>query len=411
MASVVLDNSQFPSVPNNTLVCDAIKIGGGGIVGNVGDLVVNSLDVKGGVITVETQGEINPLPSGITQLITEPNGFKCGLSVSDAYAGTTLLDSASIVGQPPRGVQFATEIYIPVWSATTNWQNTFASAATGGGNAGFYLVQYGTNTAPPGGVRTDVWMLPATGGLGVVNGVPPGTGLPANGWLQLSALVAANPTVKYPNIQQVLYGLGAAVIGTTLTGSPQAGNQPGQPADSGLQMDFLGGRTIFQRGGMSLRQAGPNSANGAELLLDGSHYFYGLNYLTGEEDAEGPASSAPQFSSVAPFTPVYPTSDGLPFSLGKNYTWQETAPGSGAYNFLVAVGTGGSSVLTLPAIDPSSLVFLQRELDLGTAVGNLVVSAKSNTAFTVSSRDAANAVVATDTAFFVWQIINPHWES
>jgi hypothetical protein len=360
--------------------------------------------------TVSCVGELDVKPgagynagAGVVELTAgSGGGIYTGLGVYDAYAGAHILPVVAVEGLPPRGLGFQEQISLPVWSATTNWQLGGGGASTNGQYAGFYMVQYGANTSAPGAPPNNIWLLPATGGLGVVNGVPPGTGLPANGWLQLSALITANPTVLYPQIEGVSNGSwGFVKEALIFTGSPQTG-------DAGIQLQWLGGSDNFGNGGMTLAGQGPNSLNGATLSVDGTIDAYGLALDTTLSDPLGPSCSGA-------INGVYPTSDGLPFSLGKNYTWAANGT-TGTYWFVVNAGSPaptaqGVSVFSLPAIDPSAIVLVQRELDVGAGVGVLTVSAKTTTTFTVDSRGPTNAILTTDVAFFEWIIINPNWAS
>jgi hypothetical protein len=275
----------------------------------------------------------------------------------------------------------------PTWSPTVNYTQ-FPGL----------MVLYGTNSAPAGSYPNNVYF--PSGPTPAAVGVPPSNVSTGGG--------AANPGW----ILSATWGGGASSV-------DQVGYLPLQafvyPGNNPAYVDFFGGgRPSIGTDvpiGVTIEESDTsttNGNNGAQLTVAGQVRADAFSYLPTNQSL-GPASSVP--SANGSYFAI--TSDGLPFSLGKNYAWVlNPAPSAnGTYWWNVTAGTGGTSVVTAPACSPGAMIFLQRELDLGTATGTLAVSAKSTTSFTVTSRDSANAVVATDVAFYNFQIMNPDWST
>jgi hypothetical protein len=260
------------------------------------------------------------------------------------------------------------------------------------------MVIYGTNSAPAGSYPNNIY-FPSGPAVAVV-GVPPsnvstGGGAANPGWILASTWGGGAPQINssgFTFLERFVYG----------------GNAPAYLELFGGGRPSVGSDTPT---GLTLEQSDTSTAagnNGAQLIVSGQVKADAFSYLPTDQSL-GPASSVP--NGTGSYSGI--TSDSLPFSLGKNYSWVvNPAPSAnGGYWWNAVAGTGGTSVVTCPACSPGAMIFCQRELDLGTAAGTLAVSAKTTTSFTLTSRDSANAVVAADTAFYNFQIMNPDWST
>lgn len=280
-----------------------------------------------------------------------------------------------------------TVLQTPAWSPTVDY-TPFPGL----------LVVYGTSSSPAGAYPNNIYF--PSGPAPAVVGVPPsnvstGGGAANPGWILAST-----------------WGGGATAITSGGTSFLERSVYPGN--DPAFKDFFGGGRASIGTDvpiGMTIQESDTsttNGNNGASLVVAGRVFADAFSYLPTDQSL-GPASSVP--NGTGSYSGI--TSDSLPFSLGKNYSWVvNPAPSAnGGYWWNAVAGTGGTSVVTCPACSPGAMIFCQRELDLGTAAGTLAVSAKTTTSFTLTSRDSANAVVAADTAFYNFQIMNPDWST
>ena len=296
----------------------------------------------------------------------------------------------------------------PNWSATTDYSGTSSS-----GNNNYALVVYGVNTAPAGVYPNNIFYsvdgVPAPGSKATV-GVPP-TATPAPYPYPAGPVASAGWALAATSDKTGVGGAGAAVVGAGGVAAMEHWVVGGfEPAT--VQWFGGGGASLGASNplGATLSQSDISTAkgnNGALLDVAGVVLAEGFSLHTTDQ-ALAPASSFGATFSGAPNA----------FQIGHNYVWSPIGPGSTQYHWDVDVvaPVAGTCLInggTNSAFDPTSLIFLQTELEpaLGASKGILTVSAKTATSVLIIAKTPANATDATDTSIFQWMVVNPNWQT
>jgi hypothetical protein len=380
MASVVLNNSQFPVANANLLVCDGISVGAGGLQLPDSGLVANGTVVAQEVTAAWVVSDTSRLQN---TLVT--NGGGTARIMGNAI-GTQVVENAYYSNAQQTNYQ------CPTWNATYNY--------TGVHN--YVLVVYGTNTAAVGAYPNNIFYALDSAPTPPVVGVPPtltpapypaGGGVPSAGWLLAKDSVAQGGA-------SVVGGTGGAPLLYTIL----SGYSPAQSQWFGGGGASIG---ISAPRGLTLVEGGDASLDGALLDLAGVVKADGISLHNTDQNLS-PASS---------YGAVFAAGDTA-FTIGRNYTWTATAPGATTYQWVGAAGTAGQITLSggagTSAFDVASIMMVTRKyVPLAAhAIGNLCVDTKSNTAMVISSRASADqSLVVADVGQIEWIAFNPNWAS
>ena len=373
---------------------------------NSGDFQFAAGDVGiGGSLVAASSVTTRTVVASSATLGPDPAGGQALLTVGDTLAfdryapnAVTGLPVSPLTSIRTRYVTGATYGYAgnscDEWSQIPNWQSTIAYGAASTSPYPltalmvFWLDTTDPSPSPAGQFEYERSVfVPAT--LTAV-GVPPATGgVLATGWVRITSYSLA-PTLQF---YENSWGVFKSQFSVNANGATQSwfGGSTGDPSNA-------------YGYGMTLTASGPGNVDGAYLSVSGVVDAGGFSYDTQiGAGATGPASSFGAVQNNVGHTPIV-------FQLGNNYEW---VIGNGTTTYSgwdTTVGTAGESTITTDPVDPSSLIFVQRELEvsLSPVVGVLTVDAKTTTDFHITSRDAANAVIA-DTAYFTWFILNPNW--
>ena len=380
MASVVLNNSQFPVTNANILVCDGILSGGDGL-----QLPDGGLTANGTIIGQEVQARWVVSDGARLNSTLGTNGGGA-FRVMSGGVGTTTTDNVYYTNAEQ------TNYEAPAWNATYNYA----------GVHNYVLVVYGTNTAAVGDYPNNIFYALDTAPTPPVVGVPPtltpapypaGGGVPSAGWLLAKDSVASG---------------GASVVADNgfapLHDCILSGYEPALYRFFGGGGESIG---LSVPRGVSIQEssivASTNTNNGALLDVAGVAKADGF-YIHNTDQALSPASSA-----NALFIPASPNG----FVLGNNYTWTAPVAPATAWHWVGAAGTAGSMTLSGPAtsmaFDPNCMVMLTPVFVGASACGSIGLSNKATTSITIDSRDAAGAVEAGDVRSIEWIVFNPNW--
>ena len=382
MASVVLDNSQFSSAPNqNVLVADGLKLGGAGLT------LAGGITSGGAINAQEVNAYWNPTNPNILQNTLNTNGGGTDRVMGNAV-GSTTTDNAYYTNAQQVNYQ------CPTWNATYNYAGVHNAV----------LIVYGTNTSAAGVYPNNIFFADDAAPTPPVVCVPP-TPTPA----PYPVSPAVNPGWVLAK-DAAFFGGAAVVNGTGFMELLETRINGTSPAVT----------TFFGGGGQSIGAAVPRGVtiqeadistitgnNGALLDVAGLARCDGL-FIHDTDQNLSPASSANANFSGAPNA----------FQFGNNYVWSPTGPGATTYHWDVNVTPGVAGQITLSggaaqtAFDPQCIMMVTRKFVTGatTAIGNICVDSKTATTIVISSRASADqSLVAADVGQIEWICFNPNW--
>ena len=373
---------------------------------NSGDFQFAAGDVGiGGSLVAASSVTTRTVVASSAVLGPDPSGSQCLLTIGDTLAFDRYAPD-SVTGVPVSPFTSVRTRYVAgntygyggnscdEWSQIPNWQSTVAYGVVPSNPYSltsllvFWLDTTDPAPSPAGefAYQRSVF-VPSTP---TAVGVPPATtGVVAAGWQRITDFSGA-PTLQF---YENSWGVFKSQFSVNAGGATKSwfGGSIGDPSNA-------------YGYGMTLTASGAQSLDGAYLSVNGIIDAAGFTYDTQIGfGATGPASSAGAVQNNLAHTPIV-------FQLGNNYTWavgDSTVPSYSGW--VTAVGTPGESTITTDPSDPSCLVFVQRELEVGLIVGVLTVDTKTATGFHISSRDTTTGLVIADTAYFTWFILNPNW--
>jgi hypothetical protein len=408
MASVVLDNSQFPVSQQNVLVADGLKLGGAGF-STTGAISTGNATITSEVTILQGSLSGNGVAVKSIQLDANPASLNGVLDERVSADGTNWNSRTFFQG----GDYQQLNCQVPPWSPTVNYNQAFGMNDN--------LVVYGANTNPAGLYPNNIFYVSGGDGIAVV-GVPPTltpAPYPANGGTPSAPTGGPVPTTGWVLCNSALnegrFGGGPPSVVDGNGNCPISVAYVGSFLPANISFFGGGGASVGANDlrGVTVSQAPATTAqslNGATINVAGVVNVDGIGFQRTDQSIS-PASSYFAFNNATPQARIQ-------FELGNNYTWtQQVAPGT-LWGWASAVGTAGTSTITggaNAAFDPDCLVFLQTELEpvLGAhPKGVLSVQAKSNTAIVIHSiNPATNAIEPTDVSFFQWMVMNPRWDT
>jgi len=408
MASVVLDNSQFPVSQQNVLVADGLKLGGAGF-STTGAISTGNATITSEVTILQGSLSTNGVAVKSIQLDANPASLNGVLDERVSADGTNWNSRTFFQG----GDYQQLNCQVAQWSPTVNY-NTASGMSD-------ILVVYGANTNPAGLYPNNIFYVSGGDGVAVV-GVPPTltpAPYPANGGTPLAPTGGPVPTTGWVLCNSALnegrFGGGAPSVVDANGNCPVMTTYVGSYSPATMNFFGGGGASIGTADlrGVSLSQAPATTAqslNGSTISVAGVVNLDGLGFQRTDQSIS-PASSYFSYNSANPQVRIQ-------FQLGNNYTWAVSTVAGNPYGWTVAAGTPGTSTITggaNAAFDPDCLVFLQTELEpvLGAhPKGVLSVQAKSTTAIVIQSiNPATNAIEPTDVSYFQWMVMNPRWDT